>query len=65
MAPSVFATGTGPRTTASATVVASVIPAECSIVAASAVGPSSHGTSKTRWSLAESIVNPDRAAVFV
>jgi hypothetical protein len=65
MAPSAFATGTGPRTTASVTVVARVILPECSIVAASAVGPSSHGTSKIRWSLAESTVNPNRAAVFV
>ncbi len=57
--------GTGPRTTASATVVASVMVPESFIATASAVGPSSHGTEKTRWSLAQSVVNPERVAVFV
>ena len=47
IAPNVLATGTGPRTTASATVVASVIFSECSITAASATGPSRQGTEKT------------------
>ena len=48
IAPSVLASGTGPRTTASATVVANVIDPVCSITAASATGPSSQGTENTR-----------------
>ena len=42
--------------------VASVIEPDASMTEASAVGPSSHGTAKTRWSLAASVVNPSRAA---
>ena len=43
-----FANCTGPRTTGSDTVVASVIDPESPITEASAVGPSSHGDAKTR-----------------
>ena len=56
--PSVLASGTGPRTTASATVVASVMSPECSITAASAVGPSNHGTENTMWSFTETARKP-------
>ena len=48
MAANDFASGTGPRTTGRHTVVASVMVPECSIIAARAVGPSSHGTENTR-----------------
>ena len=48
MAASALAKGTGPRRTASATVVASVISPERSIMLASAVGPSSHGAWKMK-----------------
>ena len=58
MAAIAFASGTGPRTTGSDTVVASVIEPESPITEASAVGPSSHGDAKTRWSLAASVVKP-------
>ena len=61
----VLATGTGPRTTASETVVASVISPECSITAASATGPSSQGTEKTMWSFTDSAPKPSCAAVLV
>ena len=53
MAASVLARATGPRMTASDTVVASAISPERSMTLARAVGPSSHGVRKTRWSLAE------------
>ena len=43
-----FANCTGPRTTGSDTVVASVIDPESPITEASAVGPSNHGDAKTR-----------------
>ena len=42
------------------TVVASVMVPECSIMAASAVGPSSHGTENTRWSFADKALKPRR-----
>jgi exodeoxyribonuclease III len=57
-----LASGTGPRSPASAIVVASVISPERSIMLASAVGPSSHGVWKTRWSLAETAANPQSLA---
>ena len=65
MAASVLARGTGPRMTGSDTVVASVIVPEWPITAANAVGPSSHGTENTMWSLADSALKPSRAAVSV
>ena len=65
MAASDLASGTGPRMTGSDTVVASVIVPECPIMAASAVGPSSHGTENTMWSLTDSARKPSRAAVSV
>lgn len=52
MAASGLARATGPRTTGSATVVASAISPERSITLASAVVPSSQGVRNTRWSLA-------------
>ena len=45
--------------------VASVIVPEWSIIAASAVGPSSQGTENTMWSLTDSALNPSCAAVSV
>ena len=57
-----LASATGPRTTGSATVVASVMDPDEPVTAASAVGPSSHGMSNTRWSLAASVANPSPAA---
>ncbi len=60
-----FARGTGPRMTGSDTVVASVMAPEWPITAARAVGPSSHGTENTMWSLADSALKPRRAAVSV
>ena len=48
MAESVLARAIGPRTTGSATVVASVMSPEAAITAASAVGPSSQGVANTR-----------------
>ena len=63
MAARALATGTGPRTATSVTVVARVIWPEASMTAASAVGPSSHGTVKTRWSLAQSMSKPSCSAV--
>jgi hypothetical protein len=62
MAPSALASTTGPRTTGSATVVATVIPSASERTAARAVGPSSHGTEKRRWSFAASMVKPDPTA---
>ena len=47
IAPSVLASGMGPRTTGSATVVARAMSPEWPRATASAVGPSSHGTAKT------------------
>ncbi len=35
------------------------------MTAASAIGPSSHGTEKTMWSFTDSARNPSWAAVFV
>jgi hypothetical protein len=49
--------------TGSDTVVASVIVAVWPITAANAVGPSSHGTENTMWSLVDSALKPSRAAV--
>jgi hypothetical protein len=65
MTASVLATGTGPRMTGSDTMVASVMVPEWPITAASAVGPSSHGTEKTMWSLVDRALKPSRAAVWV
>ena len=65
MAPNDFATDTGPRTTVRATVVARVISPECSTIAASAVGPSSHGTENTMWSFTVNAENPSCAAALV
>ena len=47
MAASVLANGTGPLIAGSETVVASVIDPEWLSTAASALGPSSHGTENT------------------
>ncbi len=63
MAARALASGTGPRTTGSATVVASVSRPERSMTLASAVGPSSQGVWKTRWSLAETEAKPQSLAV--
>src|SRR5262245_41287299 len=57
-----LANGTGPRTTASAIVVARAMSPERSITLASAVGPSSQGVWKTRWSLAETAAKPHSRA---
>ena len=68
IAASVFASGTGPRRTASETVVARAMSPERSIMLASAVGPSSQGVWKTKWSFAQQRGEPalprrvDRAA---
>ena len=59
-----LASTTGPRTTGSATVVASVSPSASERTAAKAVAPSSHGTSNSRWSLAASIEKPHSTARF-
>ena len=42
--------------------VASVIEPDAPITEARAVGPSNHGTAKTRWSFAASVTNPRSAA---
>jgi hypothetical protein len=62
MAASAFASGTGPRRTASDTVVARVSRPDRSIMLASAVGPSSHGVRKTKWSFAETAAKPHSLA---
>ena len=62
MAASALASGTGPRRTASDTVVARVSRPERSIMLASAVGPSSQGVWKTKWSLAETAAKPHSRA---
>ncbi len=63
---SAFASGTGPRNVTSETVVASARSPERSATAASAVGPSSQGVEKKKWSLAETAANPpSRAASTV
>src|SRR5262249_35742233 len=58
----VLASGTGPRTTGRATVVARVMDPDAPATAASAVGPSNHGTAKTRRALAARVANPRSAA---
>jgi len=45
--------------------VPSAMSPECSITAASAVGPSSHGTANTMWSFTDSALNPSSDAVRV
>jgi hypothetical protein len=62
IAASILANGTGPLSVASETVVASPISPERSIMLASAVGPSSQGVWKTRWSFAETAANPQSLA---
>lgn len=62
MAASAFARGTGPRRTASETVVASVIRPERSTMPARAVNPSSHGVGKTKWSFAQIVAKPHSLA---
>jgi hypothetical protein len=52
IAVSVFASCTGPRSTGRLAVVASSMSPDSSMTAASAVGPSSHGRLKRRWSFA-------------
>ena len=61
-AASVFASGTGPRRTASESVVARVMSPVRSITLASAVGPSSQGVEKMKWSLAETAASPQSRA---
>jgi hypothetical protein len=63
IAASALANGIGPRSEASEIVVASVMSPERPIMLASAVGPSSQGVWKTRWSLAETAANPHSLAV--
>ena len=62
IATSALASGTGPRSEASAIVVASSISPERPITLASAVGPSSQGVWKIRWSLAATAANPQSRA---
>ena len=62
MAASVFASWTGPRTTGRLTVVASVRSPDPGRTAASAVGPSSQGLRKSRWSFAQRWLYPKATA---
>jgi hypothetical protein len=62
IAASALASGTGPRRTASDSVVARVSRPERSIMLASAVGPSSHAVWKTKWSFAETAAKPQSLA---
>jgi hypothetical protein len=64
IAASVFASGIGPRRTARAMLVINFMSPESAIAEASAVGPSSHGVEKRKWSLAATVVKPaSRAAL--
>jgi hypothetical protein len=63
MAAKLFASATGPRTTGKATVVAKTIRSVPVSTAANAVGPSSHGRGKTRWSLTERAWKPTLSAI--
>jgi hypothetical protein len=63
MAAKLLASATGPRTTGKATVVARAIRPVRESTAANAVGPSSQGRPKTRWSLAEMAWKPAPSAM--
>jgi hypothetical protein len=65
MAARLLASATGPLTTGSATVVARVIRPLDASTAARAVGPSSRGRGKSRWSFAESALKPKPSTVSV
>jgi hypothetical protein len=58
-----LASAAGPRTTGFATVVNSPASPEQDTTAARAVGPSSHGTPNTMWSLTETASKPSAVAV--
>ncbi len=63
IAASDFASARGPRTTASAIVVATVISPVEESTDARAVGPSSHGLRNCRWSFTDTALKPSRSAV--